>query len=139
MLHYLYVLPNLNIVSQPATKRGNGEGTTGSKSKNGNVQSFKNKLAKTAQITKKENAPDTISKSIQKGLWKKFLMFKAFLKVRVIPKMTTFIRLKTSTKLYIAIPFLTFAVSYIHHYLIYRSFQVPEKSDRLLAISYEIF
>ncbi|WP_421810715.1 hypothetical protein [Flagellimonas sp.] len=35
-LHYLYVLPNLNIVAQKATKKGNGDGSTGSKSKNGN-------------------------------------------------------------------------------------------------------
>lgn len=66
-------------------------------------------------------------------------MFQTFFTVGVIPKMTIFIKLKTSTKFYIAIPFLTFAGSYIHHYLIYRSFQVPEKSDWLLARLYEIF
>jgi len=47
-------------VTTKATKKGNSDGSTGSKSKNGNDEI----VQKAAQKTKKENALDTISKSL---------------------------------------------------------------------------
>ncbi len=58
-------IPNIENVS--ATKKGNSEGTIGSKSKMNLMKSYKNiKKEATPKKQKKENAPDIISKSFQK-------------------------------------------------------------------------
>jgi hypothetical protein len=41
-LRFLYALPNLNIVNQPATKKGNSDGSMGSKSKNESYEILRN-------------------------------------------------------------------------------------------------
>ncbi len=57
-------IPNIENVS--ATKKGNSEGATGSKSKTDIMKSLKNiQQEAAAKETKKENAPDTISKSFK--------------------------------------------------------------------------
>ncbi|RXJ45747.1 hypothetical protein ESZ48_15250 [Gelidibacter gilvus] len=59
-------IPNIENVS--ATKKGNSEGTMGSKSKMKLMKSYKNiKKVATPKKTKKENAQDIISKSLQKN------------------------------------------------------------------------
>ncbi|WP_299324112.1 hypothetical protein [uncultured Maribacter sp.] len=58
-------IPNIEKVS--ATKKGNSDGTMGSKSKMKDMKSYKNiKKEATPKKTKKENALDIISKSLQK-------------------------------------------------------------------------
>ena len=59
-------IPNIENVS--ATKKGNSEGAMGSKSKMKLMESYKNIKKEAAPTkTKKENAPDIISKSLQKN------------------------------------------------------------------------
>jgi hypothetical protein len=59
-------IPNLENVS--ATKKGNSEGAMGSKSKMNIMKSYKNiKKGAAPKKTKKENARDIISKSLQKN------------------------------------------------------------------------
>jgi hypothetical protein len=70
-LHYLYALPSLNIVTHQATKKGNSDGTMGSKSKTNLMKSYriiKKKAELKLKKQKKENAPDIISKSLLKVL-----------------------------------------------------------------------
>ena len=57
-------IPNIENVS--ATKKGNSEGAMGSKSKLNIMKSYKNIKKEAAPKTKKENAQDIISKSLQK-------------------------------------------------------------------------
>ena len=58
-------IPNIENVS--ATKKGNSDGTMGSKSKINLMKSYKNIKKEAAPTkTKKENALDIISKSLQK-------------------------------------------------------------------------
>ena len=59
-------IPNIENVS--ATKKGNSEGAMGSKSKMNLMKSYKNiKKEAAPKKTKKENAQDIISKSLQKN------------------------------------------------------------------------
>ena len=59
-------IPNIENVS--ATKKGNSEGAMGSKSKINLMKSYKNiKKEAAPKKTKKENAQDIISKSLQKN------------------------------------------------------------------------
>ncbi|WP_035695668.1 hypothetical protein [Christiangramia portivictoriae] len=59
-------IPNIENVS--ATKKGNSEGAIGSKSKMNLMKSYKNIQKEVApKKTKKENAPDIISKSFKKN------------------------------------------------------------------------
>jgi hypothetical protein len=67
--HFLYVLTNLNIERHQATKKDNGGGSIGSKSKMNLMKSYKfNKKVAEQKLKKqkKENALDIISKSIFK-------------------------------------------------------------------------
>ncbi|WP_136073131.1 hypothetical protein [Candidatus Ulvibacter alkanivorans] len=68
-LHFLYALPNLNIVPHQATKKGNSDGSMGSKSKTNLMKSYE-KIKKEAELKlkkqKRENALDIISKSLKK-------------------------------------------------------------------------
>lgn len=68
-LHFLYALPNLNIVPDQATKKGNSDGSMGSKSKANLMKSYEN-IKKEAELKlkkqKRENALDIISKSLKK-------------------------------------------------------------------------
>jgi hypothetical protein len=65
-------IPNIEKVS--ATKKGNIDGTMGSKSKMKGMKSYKNiKKEATPKKTKKENALDIISKSLQKNRNKNYL------------------------------------------------------------------
>ena len=58
-------IPTIETVS--ATKKGNSDGTMGSKSKMNRMKSYKNIKKETApKKTKKENALDILSKSLQK-------------------------------------------------------------------------
>ncbi|MCX2838267.1 hypothetical protein OQ279_08885 [Salinimicrobium sp. MT39] len=60
-------IPNIENIS--ATKKGNSDGTTGSKSKMNIMKSYKNiKKEAGPKKQKKENAQDTISKSLQKNI-----------------------------------------------------------------------
>ncbi|MCM4173449.1 hypothetical protein DHD32_18385 [Arenibacter sp. TNZ] len=60
-----FSIPNIENVS--ATKKGNSEGAMGSKSKMNLMKSYKNiKKEAAPKKTKKENAQDIISKSLQK-------------------------------------------------------------------------
>jgi hypothetical protein len=60
-------IPNIENVS--ATKKGNSEGAMGSKSKMNLMKSYKNiKKEAAPKKTKKENAQDIISKSLQKNI-----------------------------------------------------------------------
>ncbi len=64
---FLYVLPSLNIEPRQATKKGNSDGSMGSKSKMNLMKSYKNIKKEAEQKLKKqqkENALDIISKSI---------------------------------------------------------------------------
>ncbi len=64
---FLYVLPSLNIELHQATKKGNSDGSMGSKSKMNLMKSYKNIKKEAEQKLKKqqkENALDIISKSI---------------------------------------------------------------------------
>jgi len=66
-LHYLYALPSPDIVSRQATKKGNSDGSMGSKSKTETMKSYrtlKNEAEQKLKNKKKENAPDIISKSV---------------------------------------------------------------------------
>lgn len=68
-LRFLYALPNLNIVPDQATKKGNSDGSMGSKSKTNLMKSYKiNKKQAEPKLKKqkRENALDIISKSISK-------------------------------------------------------------------------
>ncbi|WP_143814470.1 hypothetical protein [Maribacter arcticus] len=65
-------IPNIEKVS--ATKKGNSDGTMGCKSKMKGMKSYKNiKKEATPKKTKKENALDIISKSLQKNRNKNYL------------------------------------------------------------------
>ncbi|PHR11285.1 MAG: hypothetical protein COA40_11760 [Aequorivita sp.] len=58
-----------NLENVSATKKGNSEGAMGSKSKMNLMKSYKNiKKEATPKKTKKENAQDIISKSLQKNI-----------------------------------------------------------------------
>lgn len=71
---FLYVLPRPDIESLQATKKGNDEGSMGSKSKYRTMKSSQNiqkgngtkKNKKCLLDTGKENTPDIISKSLLK-------------------------------------------------------------------------
>jgi hypothetical protein len=66
---FLYVLSNLNIETYQALKKGNNEGSMGSKSKYQIMKSSENiQKGSETKNQKKENTPDTISKSISKVL-----------------------------------------------------------------------
>ena len=65
-LHYLYALASPDIVSTVSIKKGNGEGAMGSRSRPEIMESNKElKNGTTQKKSKKENARDIISKSIQ--------------------------------------------------------------------------
>ena len=59
----------LNLENVSASEKGNSEGSTGSKSNNGKMKSY-NIHKKEAELkkSKKENAQDTISKSVKNQL-----------------------------------------------------------------------
>ena len=64
---YLYVLPSLDIVGGTASKKGNRDGTMGSKSKTNLMKSYrinKKKAEQKLKIKKWENTQDIISKSV---------------------------------------------------------------------------
>lgn len=64
---YLYVLPSLDIVGVTASKKGNRDGTMGSKSKTNLMKSYRiNKMEaeQKLKIKKWENTQDIISKSV---------------------------------------------------------------------------
>ncbi len=59
----------LNLENGSTSEKGNSEGSTGSKSNNGKMKSYKiHKKEAELKKSKKENAQDTISKSLQKSL-----------------------------------------------------------------------
>ena len=59
----------LNLENVSASKKGNSEGSTRSKSKNGKMKSYKiHKMEAELKKSKKENAQDTISKSVKNQL-----------------------------------------------------------------------
>ena|GEM_PF-32131 len=67
---FLYALPSLDFVPWKATKKGNGDGSVGSKSKLKPMKSYqilKNEAAQKNK-NKKENALGVISKSFQKNI-----------------------------------------------------------------------
>ncbi|GAA3515567.1 hypothetical protein GCM10022393_31880 [Aquimarina addita] len=62
---FLYVLSNLNIESHRASKKGNNEGSMGSKSKYRTMKSSQNIQKESGtKNQKKENTLDIISKSL---------------------------------------------------------------------------
>ena len=75
MLHFLYASQTLNIESRTASKKGNSDGSMGSKSfKRKPMKSYKNNKTEAIQKLKnqkKENALDIISKSLLNALCKR--------------------------------------------------------------------
>jgi len=58
-----------HVVPSSASKKGDSDGTTGSKSKPQTMKSYTSHVSEAAQKNqKKEDAPDTISKSVAFGL-----------------------------------------------------------------------
>ncbi len=70
-LHFLYALTSPDIVSHQATKKGNSDGSMGSKSKTNLMKSYeniKNEAVLKLKKQKRENALDIKCKSFKKNI-----------------------------------------------------------------------